>query len=468
MDILLTHGYFLNEDEAEKRVMKPYPALGILYLSSYLKSRGFAVEVFDSTFQSPEHFKRYIASAQPPVVGISINLMTKLNALRMIRWCKEQGSAVVVGGPEVPWYAEEFLRYGVDVAVIGEGEHTLAELLPLLLHGRRNDLGHVAGIAYLAADGTVIRTTPRPLISDLDALPFPDREAIPIQPYVDTWKAYHGRSSLSLLCARGCPYSCTWCSRSVFGETHRRRSVHKVVDEIELLLDRYRPDQVWFADDVFTINYRWLFAFAEEMRRRNLRVPFECITRADRLNEDVVRTLAELGALRVWFGSESGSQRILDAMQRRVSVEEIRTATAMLQRYGIEAGLFVMLGYPGEDLSDIDATIEHLKQTRPDVYLTTIAYPIKGTPMYDEVKDRLETPGDWSTSTDRATDFAGRYSQRFYWFAIRHLANEVRWHSLLHNGNGNRNLLSLLSAFTKAKAARLGMRLTAYQRSTSR
>ncbi|HXF99570.1 MAG TPA: radical SAM protein, partial [Bacteroidota bacterium] len=351
MDILLTHGYFLNEDEAEKRVMKPYPALGILYLSSYLKSCGFAVEVFDSTFQSPEHFRRYIASAQPPVVGISINLMTKLNALRMIRWCKEQGSTVVVGGPEVPCYAEEFLRYGADVAVIGEGEHTLAELLPFVLDGRLNDLGHVAGIAYLGPDRTVIRTAPRPLIPDLDTLPFPDREAIPIQPYVDTWKTYHGRSSLSLLCARGCPYSCTWCSRSVFGETHRRRSVHNVVDEIELLLDRYRPDQLWLADDVFTINYRWLFAFAEEMRRRNLRVPFECITRADRLNEDVVRTLAELGALRVWFGSESGSQRILDAMQRRVSVEEIRTATALLQRYGIEAGLFVMLGYPGEDLS---------------------------------------------------------------------------------------------------------------------
>lgn len=462
MDILLTHGYFLDEDEAEKRIMKPYPALGILYLAAYLKARGFSVEVYDSTFRTREDFEHFIASTRPPVVGISINLMTRISALRLLRSCKAMGCVVVVGGPEVPAYADEFLRCGADVAVIGEGEETLAELLP---HLRRHDamnLRDLPGIAYREADGTIVHTAPRPLIADLDALPLPDREAIAMQPYLDTWKRHHGRSSLSILCARGCPYTCTWCSRSVFGETHRRRSVRSVVDEIEMLIAVYKPDQLWFADDVFTINYRWLFAFAQEMKRRSIRIPFECITRADRLNDEVVRTLAELGAFRLWFGSESGSQRILDAMQRRVSVEQIRTATQLAQRYGIEAGLFVMLGYPGEELADIDATIEHLKQTQPDIYLTTVAYPIKGTTLYNEVRDRLRGTTAWDTTTDRGLDFSGRYTRRFYWFATRHLANEVRLHRLL--SNGRHDILSVLNAFTKAKVARIGMRLTSFQK----
>jgi radical SAM superfamily enzyme YgiQ (UPF0313 family) len=172
--------------------------------------------------------------------------------------------------------------------------------------------------------------------------------------------------------------------------------------------------------------------------------------------------MAELGAFRIWFGSESGSQAVLDAMQRRVTVEQIRAATRLAQRYGIEAGLFVMLGYPGEEISDIDATIEHLKATQPDTYLTTVAYPIKGTAFFDEVKDRLIVNGEWHTTTDRQLDFHGRHSRRFYWFATRHLVNEVRLHALLRNGH--RAVGPLLATYAKAKTARLGMRLTAHER----
>lgn len=462
LDILLTHAYFLHEDEAEKRIMKPYPTLGILYLSSYLKSKGFRVEVFDSTFVTTEDFFQYIDDHRPGIVGISINLMTKVKALQLISYCKSKSCTVIVGGPEVPCYAEEFIRHGADVAVIGEGELTLEELLPHLQTKGPTGMAHIAGIVYRESDGTLVRTPPRPLVENLDSLPNPDRDAIVISRYLATWKKHHGRSSISLLCARGCPYTCTWCSRSVFGETHRRRSVPHVVDEIEMLLAAYKPDQLWFADDVFTINHRWFFSFHAEMKRRGITIPFECITRADRLNENVIRAMAELGAFRIWFGSESGSQGILDAMQRRVTVEQIRTATRLAQHYGIEAGLFVMLGYPGEEMNDIDATIEHLKATQPDTYLTTVAYPIKGTALYDEVKDHLITNGDWRTTTERALDFRGRHSRRFYWFATRHLVNEVRLHQLRHNGRWK--VFPFLTAFAKAKTARLGMRLTAHER----
>ncbi len=462
MDLLLTHGYFLREDEAEKRIMKPYPPLGILYISAYLKSRGFAVDIFDSTFRSKEDLRTHLDRTRPGIVGIYVNLMTKLNALEIIKECKSRGAIVVVGGPEVPYHCEDFLRHGADVGVMGEGELTVAELLPHLQKRGAKEMQHIRGIMYREDDGSLVRTPDRELIPDLDALPLPDRESIDVQQYVDVWRTHHGMGSVSLICARGCPYTCTWCSRSVFGDTHRRRSVKSVVDEIEMLRERYRPDMVWFADDVFTINHRWFRAFYEEMKRRNIRIPFECITRADRLTEEIIGKMAELGAFRIWFGSESGSQRVLDAMQRRVTVEQIRSATRLTRKFGVQAGLFVMLGYPGEEIVDIEATIEHLKAADPDTYLTTIAYPIKGTALYNEVKESLVAPGQWNTTTDRSMNFRGRHSRRFYWFATRHLVNEMELHRI-RSGNTSR-LLPKVTTFAKARLARLGMLLTAYSR----
>ncbi len=437
--------------------MKPYPTLGLLYISSYLKSKGFSVEIFDSTFRSKKEFHRHIDATTPTIVGIYVNLMTKLNALELINYCKAKGCIVIVGGPEVPFYGEEFLAHGADVGVIGEGEVTLEMLLPHVQKHGATGMQHLNGIIYRETDGTVVRTAERELIQDLNAVPNPDRAAINLNQYIDTWRTHHGRGSVSLICSRGCPFTCTWCSRSVFGDTHRRRSADHVVDEIEMLLAEYKPDQLWFADDVFTINHRWFYAFYDEMKRRNIRIPFECISRADRLNEDVLQKMAELGSFRIWYGSESGSQRILDAMQRRVTVKQIQTTTKLAQQFGIEAGLFVMLGYPGEEIEDIDATIAHLKESNPDVFLTTLAYPIKGTTMYQEVKDNLIESEAWNTITDRSLRFHGRHSDRFYWFATRHLVNEVARHKHLTN---SRKLFPLLAATAKSRITRMGMKLT--------
>jgi radical SAM superfamily enzyme YgiQ (UPF0313 family) len=225
-----------------------------------------------------------------------------------------------------------------------------------------------------------------------------------------------------------------------------------------MIITRYQPDMLWFADDVFTINHRWFHQFHEEMQRRRIRIPFECISRADRLNEEILEKMASLGCSRIWYGSESGSQRILDAMQRRVKVEQIRDVTKIAQRHGIQAGLFVMLGYPGEEISDIDATIDHLIETNPDTYLTTVAYPIKGTPFYNEVSDRLVTPGSWETITDRTLDFTGRHSKRFYWFATRHLINEVAYRQGRHSNKPDK--AGIVRVFLKSRLARIGMRMT--------
>jgi anaerobic magnesium-protoporphyrin IX monomethyl ester cyclase len=199
----------------------------------------------------------------------------------------------------------------------------------------------------------------------------------------------------------------------------------KVVDEIEWILDRYRPEMIWIADDVFTIHHGWLQQYAAEMKRRGIRIPFECITRADRVNPSVAATLAELGCMRVWIGSESGSQRILDAMQRGVTAEQVRAAVALSRGNGIEVGMFLMWGYEGEELCDIEATIDHLKSCRPDVFFTTVSYPIKGTPYFDRVSSKIVRIKGWKETSDREVAIRGRHSRRFYQYADELLRAEM-------------------------------------------
>ena len=460
-DLLLAHGFFLTEDAQEQQIMRPYPPLGLLYLSSHLKARGLDVSVFDSTFQTYTDFQERLARDRPAVVGLYCNLMTKRNVLRMMGDARRAGATVVLGGPEPPAYAEQYLQAGADVVVVGEGEVTLEELLARLLAlPRTRDLAGVAGLVYRAEDGSLVRTPPRPLLKDLDAQPLPDREAVDLQKYLQAWRGRHGFGSLSLLTARGCPYTCRWCSRSVFGETHRRRSPESVADEVEQIVERYRPDRLWYVDDVFTIHHGFLLKYAEVMARRGRRIPFECISRADRINEAAADALARLGCARLWIGSESGSQRVLDAMDRRVTVEQVQRATRLLRARGIEVGMFIMLGYPGEEESDLRATVDHLKRTAPDVFLTTVAYPIKGTPYYDDVEDRLQAARPWGERTDRDLVVRGRRSRRYYDFARQWMEGEVARHR--HWGAGR--YFRAARAATRAGAGRLGMALLSGRR----
>lgn len=462
MDILLTHGYFLDEDPHERAVMKPYPPLGILYLSSYLKQQGFKVGVFDSTFESLAAFEALLKRERPSIVGVYVNLMTKFNALKMIQLCKHMGAIVILGGPEPPYYAADYLTRGADVIVKGEGELTLAVLIPhLTKHGLTN-LDAVQGIAYRRDDGAIIETEPRPFIPDLSAHPWADREAIDIPRYMDTWKTHHGMSSVSVIHARGCPYTCTWCSHSVYGNTHRRRTPEDAADELLWIKERYNPDLIWYADDVFAINHRWLFKYHEALKERGVRIPFECISRADRLTEQVIDVLAEMGCFRLWNGSESGSQTVLDAMNRRVIVEDVQQKTHMLKQHGIETGMFIMLGYEGENIHELEETVDHLKKSNPDIFLTTVAYPIKGTPYYAEIESRVFSDTSWEQHSDRDLDVAGRRSKRFYSFATRWMVSEVKLHQA--NVNGGVPLKTRAKLFASAKIGRVGMLLTQHER----
>ncbi len=458
-DILLTHGYFLGEDEKEQQIMKPYPPLGLLYISAYLRRAGVGVEMYDSTWGSKQALFDRLGANPGGVLGIYTNLITRANVLAIVAQAKRHGWTVVLGGPESANYPEQYLAHGADVVVVGEGEETLAELLPALAAKGPHRLHGVAGTIFRDESGRPVANQPRPQIADIDSLPWPDRAAIDLPRYVDTWRTHHGMGSVNLITARGCPYKCKWCSHAVFGYSYRRRDLEDCADELQHIHETYRPDQVWYSDDVFTINHRWLYGYAAELKRRNLRLPFETISRADRMmKEEVLETLAEMGCYRIWIGAESGSQRVLDAMQRGVKVEQVEWATKAAQRHGIEVGMFLMWGYDGEELEDIEATIEQLKRWNPDVFLTTVAYPIKNTPFFEKVADRALLTKDWAAASDRDYVIKGRHSRSYYGHADKWLRHEMAAFRLERD-----NPAEAAARRAEALAARQSLLATAHQ-----
>jgi radical SAM superfamily enzyme YgiQ (UPF0313 family) len=458
--ILLTHAYYLYDDKKELQIMKPYVPLGILYISSYLKKFGFDIEVYDSTFNSFEDQKKKLETSAPDIVAIYCNLMTKLNVIPLIKYIKScpllKNTKIILGGPEPPFYAEEFLNIGADIIVDGEGEETMKELCEELRKSKPQ-IDRIKGIIFRNDNNKTVRTNSRTLINDIDGLPLPDRESVNLNLYLDTWKNAHGYSSVSINTMRGCPYTCKWCSHSVYGLTYRRLSPERTADEIQYIKEQYNPDMLWFVDDVFTISYKWLFKLEEILKARNIKIRFECISRSDRLNEEVIKSLKNLGCFRLWIGAESGSQKVLDLMDRRVKAAQVREMIKLAGKYGIETGTFIMLGYPGESKEDIYLTARHLKESNPDLFLTTVAYPIKGTPFYDEVEENITTDLPWEVRTDRDLDFSGRYSKTFYRYANRYLVNEVNFHKMKSNGNGN--LMKKSKTFLKAKVSKVMMGL---------
>ncbi|MEO0044840.1 MAG: Anaerobic magnesium-protoporphyrin monomethyl ester cyclase [Bacteroidota bacterium] len=428
MSILFTHAYYLSDDPKEQKIMKPYPPLGLLYVSAYLKSKNIDNAVFDTTFSSQAAQLDYILEKQPKIICIYTNLMTKIEVIKLIKILKTERynfPKIVLGGPDVTYNVENYLKAGADFLIIGEGEETTFELYNAIMFG--GNLHQVNGIAF-TEDHQVIQTQARTKFKELDELPLPNRDAINMQNYLATWKKNHGKSSMTVSTQRGCPYTCKWCSTAVYGQSYRRRPANQVAEEMKMLKEQYSPDALWFVDDVFTVSHKWLLAFKEEVLKQDAVIPFECITRAERLNDEILQLLKDVGCFRIWIGAESGSQTIIDAMDRRVDVNQVKKVIQDTNAIGIETGTFIMLGYPGETEKDITETIQYLKDANPTLYTITIAYPIKGTSLYNDIEHKITTQPDWETSTDREIDFKRTYSRKYYQYAVSKVVNEVEFH----------------------------------------
>jgi radical SAM superfamily enzyme YgiQ (UPF0313 family) len=467
MTLVLTHGYFLADDPIEQKIMRPYPPLGILSISAWLEQEHIPHKVIDTTFITQDDFCAEIQRIKPHIIAFYATLMTRQPILQLIQQIKKnnipQDTAIVLGGPDGRYNAHAYLQHGVDVIVTGEGEQTMAALarLPQLktpdqftLTETATALAAIPGLIFKGANGQQVETPSRKHLPDLADLPVPARHNIDISKYLHTWKTAHGESALNVSTQRGCPYSCNWCSKAVYGTSYRRRPYADVVAELQSLQKTYQPDLFWFVDDVFTVNHRWLRNFAHELTAQNVKIRYECITRADRMNHEVVDLLAKSGCKRLWIGAESGSQRILDAMNRQVSVETVTSMIRAASDAGIETGTFIMLGYPEETEQDIIATRRYLKQARPDQFTVTLAYPIKGTSFYHAIETEIQ-PADFTSGSDRDHAFPRTYSDRYYHHALRYL-NHAYYHDHLQP-TSLLNMAKIMRHKLVMAAARTGM-----------
>jgi anaerobic magnesium-protoporphyrin IX monomethyl ester cyclase len=426
VDVLLTHSYHLNHDRKQVRKMQPYPPLGTLYAAALLRKNGFSVRVFDSMLQNPEAcFQESLKRHRPKTVAIyedNFNFLTKMCLTRMrevafgmIDAAKRSGAKVLVNGSDATDHIAEYLDRGADYVLLGEAEITLLELVQSLADGRDGNAGGLQGLAYRDSHTSSLTRTPlRPLMRNLDALPPPARDLIDVERYRRVWRKSHGFFSLNLVASRGCPYRCNWCAKPIYGDSFHGRAPEAVALEMRELKQRFGVDHLWFADDLFGINARWVEDLAEQVERHGARVPFKMQSRADLIQKPAVAALARAGCVEVWMGVESGSQKILDAMQKGMQVGQVIRARENLRQNGIRACFFLQFGYPGETWKDIEQTIQLVRETRPENIGISIAYPLPGTKFHERVREQLGAKTNWVDSEDLSMMFKGAYTSEFY------------------------------------------------------
>ena len=444
--VLLAHSYFLAYDPKQVRKMRPYPPLATLITASLLRNAGWEVSLFDAMLASgEEEFAALVESERPPLVAIledNFNFLTKMctvrmreAALRMIRDARRAGALVAVNGSDAADRPELYLGAGANAVLLGETEQTFLELAEAWSRDPHADLSEVFGLAVRNGSSEPFkRTPPRPFVEGLDALPFPAWDLVDASRYREAWEGAHGRLSWNMATTRGCPYRCNWCAKPLYGTRYAQRSPENVADEMRLLKERVGPDHVWFADDIFGLSPRWIESFAEAVDARDARIPFTIQSRVDLMTPSSVQALRHAGCEEVWMGVESGSQAILDAMDKGTNLGQVRSATRLLKGAGIHASWFLQLGYPGEEWHEIVLTRDLIRGERPDDVGVSVAYPLPGTLFFDRVKDQLGSQTNWSDSDDLAMIFHGTYTGPFY-RRVRDLLHEEALVATLPEGD---------------------------------
>jgi anaerobic magnesium-protoporphyrin IX monomethyl ester cyclase len=462
-DILLAHSYFLKYDAKQSQKMRPYPPLATLYAASLLRSRGATVALFDAMLADGEHeFADALQRHQPRFVVFyedNFNFLSKMclsrmrdAACHMSELARASGATVIASGSDVSDHPELYFAHGVQFAMLGEPDQTLVELLAALddrrpttddrqLYGRPSvaaSVGSIPGLAIPdpAAPGGVHRTAKRPPERHPDVFPFPAWDLIDVERYRDAWTQAHGYFSLNMVSTRGCPFHCNWCAKPIWGQRYAMRSPANVAEELALVKRTLRPDHIWFADDIFGLRPQWVAEFGREVAARDAAIPFMIQSRVDLMTEQAVTGLAQAGCVEVWMGAESGSQKILDAMDKGTRVPAIGEARARLKRAGIKACFFIQFGYPGETLDDIMATVHMVRESLPDNIGVSVSYPLPGTKFYEMVKQQLGPKTNWVDSNDLAMIFQGTYQSPFYRKLHQVLHDDLELHRRLDAAAG--------------------------------
>jgi radical SAM superfamily enzyme YgiQ (UPF0313 family) len=423
--VLFGQAYFLRFDPKLWAAQQPYAPLGALYAAAAVRARRYDVVLFDAMLaQSEAEWAAALDRHRPRYAVIyedSFNYLSKMCLLRMrdaaltmIDAARNRGVAVIVAGSDATDHPALYLNRGACAIVTGEGEATLVDVLDVIAGRAHRSLGEVPGLALQDPDGAVVRTKRREIIRDLDALPRPAWDLVDVERYRRVWMARHGYFSMNVVTTRGCPYHCNWCAKPIYGQRYTARGVDSVVDEIAWLKTEYRPDHLWIADDIFGLKPGWIEEFADRIVERDTHVPFKCLMRADGVSAAAVQALQRAGCRTVWMGAESGSQRVLDAMEKGTRVDQIAAATRRLHGAGIDVGFFIQFGYPGETLDDIELTLAMIRECAPDDIGISVSYPLPGTPFHDRVKAQLGDKQNWVDSNDLAMMYRATYVPDFY------------------------------------------------------
>ena len=437
--ILLGQSYYLHFDRKLWRAMQPYPPLGTLYAASYLRQHGYEVALFDAMLaESEAEWEKALDKHRPQYAIIyedNFNYLSKMCLLRMreaafkmIEMAKLRRCVVILCGADATDHAEEYLERGANYCLLGEGEETLIELLDQLSGKGEAGLESILGLAYQSPraasslesaienrqSATVKRNPRRPDITNLDKLPFPAWDLVDVEKYRSIWIKHHGYFSMNMVTTRGCPYHCNWCAKPIWGQRYNSRSPENVVSEIKWLKENFAPDHIWFADDILGLKPHWIEKFAALLQEAKAVIPFKCLQRADLVNVKTSAALAEAGCKTVWIGAESGSQKILDAMEKGDKVEDIYKAAQLLRSHGIEVGFFLQFGYPGETWEDVQKTLHMVRECAPDDIGISVSYPLPGTKFFERVKLELGEKQNWQDSEDLAMLYRGPFPTEFY------------------------------------------------------
>jgi radical SAM superfamily enzyme YgiQ (UPF0313 family) len=473
VDVLFGQAYFLRFDPKLWEAQQPYAPLGTLYAAAAVRQRGYSVALFDAMLaQSEDEWATSLALHRPRFAVLyedSFNYLSKMCLLRMreaamvmIAAARSRGVKVIVAGSDASDHPNLYLDAGADIVVSGEGELTLGEVLDKLTGRFDGPLATIPGICLRAPDGQLLRTSARSLVRDLDTLPDPAWDLVDVERYRSIWMQRHGYFSMNIVTTRGCPYHCNWCVKPIYGQRYTTRSPQHVAAEVERLRAAYRPDHLWIADDIFGLKPEWIEQYASIVAGRGGVVPFKCLMRADGVSEATAQALAAGGCRTVWIGAESGSQRVLDWMEKGTRVEHIETATRRLQARGIEVGFFLQFGYPGETYDDIRLTLDMVRRCRPDDIGVSVSYPLPGTTFYERVKADLGAKQNWIDSGDLAMMYRATYEPDFYRALHALVHAEFRQRRALDLVTNRRGWTTLLS--TKGAREVLGGAVQALKR----
>ncbi len=436
IDVLLAHSYFLRYDAKQTQKMKPYPPLAALYMASQLRETGCSVALFDAMLAEGEHeFATMLHMHAPRIVVLyedNFNFLSKMclsrmreAACAMIQMARHANALVIVAGSDVSDHPEVFLQHGAHMAVIGEGDHTVRELVHAVKGlgigdwGLGTSITHhqslitISGVAYL--DGESVTHSPkRTPERKPDVFPFAAWDLLDVEKYRNAWTNAHGYFSVNLASTRGCPFHCNWCAKPIWGQRYAMRSPAHVAQEMAVMKRMLRPDHIWFADDIFGLRPQWVAEFGRAVAERDAAIPFMIQSRADLMTDEAVAGLKQAGCVEVWMGAESGSQKILDAMDKGTTVQQIKDARLRLGRAGIKACFFIQFGYPGETWDDIMLTVNLVREALPDSIGISVSYPLPGTKFHEMVKTQLSAKDHWTDSNELAMLFRGTYTSAFY------------------------------------------------------